>query len=112
MLKTLIVVALIAGAAYVTKPDEADAEAALRERLILALATEDLSSGRSAGQKLALAACKLDISTCYDLLRSEIATVYSDFGVASRVEMAGLGRTATCYGVFTRFFCPGGLKDA
>jgi len=111
MLKTLIFVALVAGAAYVTKPDEADAEDALRAQLTLALATEDLS-GRSIEQRLALAACKLDVSTCYDLVRPEIATVYTDLGVISRIKMAGLGKTTTCYGVFTKFFCPGGLKDA
>ncbi len=111
MLKALVFLALVSGAAYATKPDAADAEAALREQLIFAIATDEFSKTRSTGQALALAACKLDISTCYELIRPEIATVFSDFGVISRVKMAGLGKKATCYGAFTKFFCPGGLKD-
>lgn len=110
MLRTIAIVAVLAAAAWLTKPDEADAEAALRTQLVLALANEDLGGGRSAGENIALAACKLRPNECYDLLRPEIATVYSDFGLFTRVKMAGLGRRATCYGAFTKFVCPGGLK--
>ena len=111
MLRIVVIAAILAAAAWLTKPGEADAEAALRTQLILALANEDLGAGRSAGENIALAACKLSPNDCYDLLRPEIATVFSDFGLFTRVQMAGLGRRATCYGAFTKFVCPGGLKE-
>jgi hypothetical protein len=50
-------------------------------------------------------------SDCYELVRPEIDTVYTDYAVFSRFDIEGLGKEATCYGAFTRFFCPGGLKD-
>ncbi len=106
----VILLALLAGAAFVTKPSEADAEAALREQVMLAVARQELGEGRSTGQNLALAACKLRPNDCYDLLRSGLEVTYSDKTLFLRVDLEGFERRMTCYGAFTRFTCPGGLK--
>ena len=105
-----ILALIVAGAAFLTKPAEAEAEAALREQLTLAMAREELGQGRSTAQNLALAACKLRPRDCYDLIRSGIETQFADKTVYVQVDMAGFERVATCYGAFTKFVCPGGLK--
>lgn len=99
-----------AGAAYLTKPGEADAEAKLREEVMIGVATQDLDAAQGTGAALALAACKLRPSECYDLLRSGLTVTYTDQTLFSKVEVEGFDRKATCYGVYTRFFCPGGFK--
>ena len=101
---------LVVGAAFFTKPTEADAEAALRQQLTLAMAREELGEGRSTAENLALVACKLRPRDCYDLIRSGIDVNFTDKTVYVQVDMAGYERVATCYGAFTRFVCPGGLK--
>lgn len=99
-----------AGAAYLTKPGAVEAELALREQVMQAVAMQELGEGQTAAQGLALAACKLRPTDCYDLLRSGIEMQVTDRTLFTRVEMQGFERQAVCYGAFTRFVCPGGLK--
>ncbi len=107
----ILLVVLIAGAAYLTKPDEADAEAVLRQQVILDVATEDIGEGRGTAENLALAACKLRPGDCYELLRSGLEVTYTDRVFFLEVGITGFERQATCYGAFTTFFCPGGFKE-
>ena len=107
----VLLLVLAAGVAFLTKPSEADAEAVLREQVIIGVATQDLGEGRSTGENLALAACKLRPSDCYDLLRSGLDVTYSDQTLFLKVDVEGYERKATCYGVFGQFFCPGGFKS-
>ena len=104
MRSLIIVLVLVLGAAWLTKPDEADAETVLREQVMMAVAKEELGRGRSTGETLALAACKLRPSDCYDLLRSGLDVTYADQTLFLKVELSGFERRATCYGAFTRFF--------
>ena len=106
----LLIVFVLAGA-WLTKPDAADAEATLREEVISAVARQELGEGRGVGGDLALAACKLRPSDCYDLLRSGLDVTFADRTFFVLVEVSGFDRTAACYGAFTRFFCLGGFKD-
>ena len=41
----IVLLALAAGVAFLTRPSEADAEAALREQLLMAVAKEELGEG-------------------------------------------------------------------
>lgn len=107
----IVLLAVLAGIAYATKPGEAEAEAALRDELMTAVSREELGEGRSTAENLALAACKLSLSDCYDLLRTGIETTFEDRIFYVRFDMAGFDRKATCYGMFTTFFCPGGLAE-
>ncbi len=106
----ILVLVLAAGIAMATKPGEAEAEAVLREQVMTAVLRQELGEGRSTGENLALAACKLRPQDCYDLLRSGLDVTYSDERFFLRVEVEGFERRATCYGVFGRFFCPGGMR--
>lgn len=106
----LVVVLATAGAAYLTKPGAVDAEVALRAQVMQAVEMQELGEGQTAAQALALAACKLRPTDCYDLLRSGIEMQVTDRTLFTRVDMRGFERQAVCYGVFTRFVCPGGLK--
>ncbi len=107
----IVVIVLVLGGAWLTKPDEADAEAVLRDQVMIAVARQDLGEGRSTGENLALAACKLRPSDCYDLLRSGLEVSYTDRTLFLRVDVDGYDRRATCFGVYTRFVCPGGFKE-
>ncbi len=107
----VLLVVLVLGAAWLTKPEQADAEAALREQVMLSVARQELGEGRSTGENLALAACKLRPSDCYDLLRSGLEVTYTDRKLFVQVDVTGFERQARCYGAFTRFFCPGGFRE-
>ncbi len=107
----VLLVVLVLGAAWFTKPDAADAEAALREQVMMSVARQELGEGRSTGENLALAACKLRPSDCYDLLRSGLEVTYTDRKLFVQVDVTGFERQARCYGAFTRFFCPGGFRE-
>ncbi len=106
----ILLVVLAVGAAYLTKPEEADAEAMLRQQVILDVAQEDIGEGRGTAENLALAACKLRPSDCYELLRSGLEVTYTDRVFFLEVGITGFERQATCYGAFTTFVCPGGFK--
>ncbi|MDA9865483.1 hypothetical protein N9C96_02280 [bacterium] len=107
-----VVLIVAAGVAFFTKPSEADAEAALRKYLTMAAAREELGDGRSTAQNLALAACKLSLNDCYDLVRTGIETEFTDKTLFVQFHIEGFDRVATCYGAFTQFVCPGGLKKS
>lgn len=112
LIKFILVVGILgAGAAYLTKPSPADAEAVLRDEVMQAVAKRELGNGRGTAENLALAACKLRPNDCYDLLRSGLDVSFEDKTLFLRVDVAGFERQATCYGAFTTFFCPGGLKE-
>ena len=107
----ILLLILAAGGAYLSKPSEADAEAVLREQVMIGGATEELGAGRNTGENLALAACKLRPNDCYDLLRSGLDVTYTDQALFLKVDVEGFERRATCYGAYTQFFCPGGFKN-
>lgn len=102
----MLTLALIA--ALLTKPSRDDAETELRRQMATQIAEQDLSktSGLDAA---ALIACRVDTATCMDLLRSGLDLSYEDRTLYSRVTVTGFERSAACYGLYTRFFCPGGL---
>ena len=108
----LIGLAAVLGAvALFTKPSEKDAERALKDQLLLALAKEDLK-GKSAAEQLALTICRTSPNECYELVRSQIDTSFTDQTLYVQYDMEGFDHTATCYGAFKQFICPGGLiKD-
>jgi hypothetical protein len=107
----ILLIIVTAAAAYLTRPDEADAEARLRKEVMVAVATRELGEGGSTGDKLALAACKLAPGDCYDLLRSAMELTVTDRVLFTQVVLTGFEKRATCYGLFTTFVCPGGFKD-
>ncbi|MGR3500800.1 hypothetical protein [Pseudaestuariivita sp.] len=104
----LVVLGLLAGAAYATKPTKQDGERALKDQLLLALAKEELKR-KTMGQQLALTLCRTSPEECYKLVRGEIDTDFTDQTLYVRYDVEGFDHRATCYGAFTQFFCPGGL---
>lgn len=102
----MIAMALIA--AFATKPGPEAAQDALRQQIQLAVANEGLD-GKSGLDTAALLLCRADPSACTDLLMSGIDVTYEDRHLYARVDLDGYKMTATCYGLYTRFFCPGGL---
>lgn len=107
----LVLVALTLGVAWLTKPDAEDAEAALRDQVMKGVARQDLGEGRSPAENIALAACKLRPSDCFDLLRSGLEVTYTDRKLFLQVDVTGFERQVRCYGAFTRFYCPGGFES-
>ncbi|KNG94274.1 hypothetical protein [Pseudaestuariivita atlantica] len=107
----VLVAALASVVAYVTKPDAADAEATLKDQLLLALAKEELK-GKNPAEQLAITICRTSPNECYNLVRRQIDSRFEDKGLYVQLDLAGFDHSATCYGAFTQFFCPGGLvKD-
>lgn len=111
LLKFLIVVlGLGACAAWLTVPDKDQAEAALQTEVQNALNAQEF--GKGAGLDAALVACRIRPDSCYSLLRSGLDLSYERSALYATTTVSGFGKTASCYGAFTKFFCPGGLKDA
>ncbi len=108
----ILLLVLAAGAAFLTKPGEADAEAVLREQVMIGVATQEFDEARGTGGNLALAACKLRPSDCFDLLRSGLDVTYTDRTLFLQVDVEGFERKARCYGLYGRFVCPGGFGGA
>ena len=107
----LVLAILLGGVALVTAPGQGAGELKLRAALERELARADPdSAGGPLGQG-ALAACRLDPESCYSLVRARIETHYEHRMVYSVFTVEGFGKTATCYGAFTRYVCPGGVVD-
>ena len=107
-----LILLIAGGAAWTMKPTEEDAEALLQNQVMARVATEQVGEGRDVASNVALAACKLRPDDCYDLLRSGMDVTYTDQTFWLRVDVEGMDRRVTCYGVFERFFCPGGWEAA
>ena len=107
LLKLLVLLGFVAvGMAFLTKPEQQDAEAALKEQLLEALERKEIGGGN-----LALAACKLQPQSCYDLVRTGIDATFTDHTLYTSYSISGFGKAANCLGAFATFVCPGGLSD-
>lgn len=104
------VIVVAAGAAYLTKPTQADAENLMREQALALVAKEEVGGDRSTGENLALTLCKLKPNDCYELVRSGIETQVTDRTFFIEIALQGFERKVTCYGAFTTFVCPGGVQ--
>lgn len=107
----LVSIVLLGAVAMVTAPGQGAGELKLRAALEQQLTTTDLSKVDAPLGKMALAACKLDPDACYEVVRDQIETRYEHHVIYSVYSVQGLGKSATCYGAFTQYFCPGGLVE-
>lgn len=105
----MIAMALIA--AFFTKPGPEAAQDELRRQVQLAVANEGLD-GKSGLDAAALLLCRADPRACTDFLVSGIDLAYEDRFLYARIDLEGFDLTATCYGLYTRFWCPDGLRPA
>lgn len=112
MLKFLSgMIVMAALGAWLTNPSRQDAEAEMRAQLMTALASERLD-GKTAAETAALLGCRINPAACFDLVRAGVELTYEDRHLYSRLDLEGFGRKAKCYGLFTRFICPGGLQES
>lgn len=108
----LIIIVLAAGAAYFTKPSEADVAAQVRTLIGDTIAEGQLDDVTDPAAMVLLAACQANPDSCAELAVAAMNVTYEDRTVYARVDVAGLGRSATCYAVYTQLFCPGGLTES
>lgn len=109
-IRLVVLVVIIGGIAFVTRPGKASAERTLRGMVLAAVNTADIDTASSGANAVALGLCKLKPDECYQLLRSGIETRFEDQALFTTFEFRGLGKQGLCIGAFTRFFCPGGLQ--
>lgn len=98
-------------AAFFTKPGPEAAQEELRRQVQVAVIEEGLD-GKSGLDAAALLMCRVDPKACAELLISGIDVTYEDRHLYARIDLKGFDMQATCYGAFTRFFCPGGLQPS
>ncbi len=111
MLKWIAGLGLLAAlVAVLTRPSEADVDEALRAALYERLLTAEVEEGREILGNAALVACRIDPSACFEVLRQGLDVTYVNNWLYAVARVDGFGREATCYGAFTRFFCPDGLQ--
>lgn len=96
-------------AAFLTNPDLDDAEKTLKAQVMESIATKEL--GEQDGlNTAAILACRVDPNGCYSLLRSGIDMTFENKYLYAKLDLKGFNRTASCFGMYDRFFCPGGLQ--
>ncbi len=108
----IITLLLAAAAAFFTNPGEERAEALLGDRIMQAVAAQDVSLDNGAAGNALLVGCKLRPSDCISLLQTQIETRYTDMKLFSTYSASGFGFRTWCLGAYTRLFCPGGFRDA
>ncbi len=94
--------------AWLTNPSMEDAEAELKRQVIAAVDSQSLGTG-SGLDAAALLACRVDRDGCYSLVRTGIDITRDNRQLYSRFDLEGFGRSATCYGLYTGFWCPRGM---
>jgi hypothetical protein len=102
-------IAMAAIGAFLTKPGHESAQEELRRQVQLAVSSEQLD-GKSGLDTAALLLCRADPVLCTDLVVSGIDLTYEDRHLYARIDLDGFNLGATCYGMYTRFFCPGELQ--
>ena len=103
----LAMVAVVAVAAIVTRPGRPAFDAMLDRVIRERVASTDIGDGDRPLPELALAACKLRPTDCVTLVRAALEVRFDEGLFMTRVSVDGLGRTMTCRGAFSRFFCRG-----
>lgn len=102
----LVVVVLVLGGAFVTKPSEDRVREVLGGKLREAIQARELDQTSDLGGVAATALCKLDTSACVELILRGIELDYEDQYIAARVGLSGFGRQAICWAAFTTLLCP------
>lgn len=110
-LGTLIIfAALLGGFAYLSKPDAADVDTKIAQTISKEIVEGDINASGDPAMALLLLTCKGNVETCTQIVQGGITTTLQDRYVYTAVDVSGFGFAATCYGAFTKFYCPGGLK--
>lgn len=105
----LAVLAILAGAAWATRPGEAEFDALLRQAIEEKIAKTDVgASGDDALGTIALVGCKLRPSDCVRLIRESLDVTVEKGAFTTRYKVLGLKRDATCTGAFTKIWCEKG----
>lgn len=105
----LAIIAILAVAAWATRPGEAEFNALLKELIERKIATTDIgASGDDALGTIALVGCKLRPTDCVNLIRDSLDVTIAKHALHTSYSLKGLGREATCTGAFTRIWCEKG----
>ena len=102
----LVVVVLVLGGAFLSKPSEARVQEILGDKIREAITARELDGAGDLGNVAATALCKLDTSACVDLILQGTKITYEDQYIAAKVGLSGFGREATCWAAFTTLLCP------
>ncbi|HQU66921.1 MAG TPA: hypothetical protein PLI43_01855 [Albidovulum sp.] len=101
--------AILAGAAWATRPGEAEFDAMLKQAIEEKIAKTDVgSSGDDALGTVALIGCKLRPSDCMKLIRDSLEVTVEKGAFTTRYKVSGLKQEATCTGAFTKIWCEKG----
>jgi hypothetical protein len=100
----IILLAVAAGGAYVTKPGPAEFDTTLRKVLAERVASADLAESDSDLEALAMVGCKFSMSECFRAVRALMDVTFIDKGLYIRAEVHGPSES-TCIGVFRQFWC-------
>jgi len=101
----ILLLVIAAGAAWLTKPGEAEFDDMLRARLEHQIATQDVDAEGDPIGALALVTCKLRPSGCFKLVREGLEVTVEDRILFTRIRADGFGKRTVCTGAFTRLWC-------
>lgn len=105
----LALLAILAAAAWATRPGASEFDAMLKQAIEQKIATTDIgASGDDAFGTIALVGCKLRPSDCVRLVRDSLDVTVEKGAFSTRYSIKGLRREATCTGAFTKIWCEKG----
>jgi len=100
-----LILAMGAGAAWLTKPGESAFDDMLRARLEQQVASADIGTQDDPIAAIALVACKLRPSDCFRLVRDGLDVSVEDRVLFTRIRAEGFGKRTLCTGAFTKLWC-------
>ena len=107
----ILIVGLIV-ALLVTKPNEADIDRMVRERLAVEIENGAGIDPANNGGQLILSLCRSNRAACVDILSQFVGVEYEDELFYARIRATLPGQpTRTCIGALTQVVCPGFLSE-
>lgn len=107
----ILLTAVLAAAAWITRPGLAAFDAMLRTAIQTRIATTDVEPGGDALATVALIGCKLNPSTCFEVVRESLEVTAEDRTLFTRFRVKGFGHGTTCTGAFTKIWCDRPILD-
>jgi len=108
MVAILVVLAILAGIAFATRPGKAEFDAMVKQGIEHKIATADV--GRGDGDTLAqiaLIGCKMRPTECINAILGALDVTVDKRALYTRYTVQSLRRETTCTGAFTRIWCSG-----
>ncbi len=108
----LVVLALVAGAAFATRPGKAEFDAMVKQGIEHKIATADVGKGDGDTlAQIALIGCKMRPTECVQAILGALDVTVEKRALYTSYKVKSLRRETTCTGAFTKVWCRGDVME-